>query len=437
MHLAKRCNGEIINADAMQLYGGLPIITNKATSEEQDGVPHHLLGCIGLREPTWVVGRFVKEALNVIDGIRARGRVPILVGGTHYYTQSLLFHDRLADEEGNGESTEADAQPEEETSMLEQPTEVLLAELRKVDPVMADRWHPNDRRKIRRSLEICMQTGEKASDVYAKQRLRKQQQHDDDHSASDTLDEPMTRFQTLIFWIHAEHDALRERLDRRVDKMLQQGLLDEVRTLKAFEQSEAAEGRPVDETRGIWVSIGYKEFKDYVHALETSVDDPQSLKSLHAEALERIKAATRQYAKRQVRWIRIKLINSLKTANATNSLFLLDGSDLASFQQLVAEPATELARQFLQAAPMPDPTSLSRTAAELLIAKQDYDLAATPEKWAKHYCEICDKTCVTEGQWEQHQRSKAHRNMKQHRRRLSKPSEEGAVADAADMGGQG
>ncbi|KAJ8607881.1 hypothetical protein MRB53_039977 [Persea americana] len=170
--LAKAHNGEIINGDAMQLYSGLPIITNKITPAEQQGIPHHLLGRIGLNEQTWVVGTFVKQALSVIDEIRARGKLPVLVGGTHYYTQSLLFHDRLADgdEVANVEPENDDQQ---EWPELERPTEELLEELKRVDPVMAERWHPNDRRKIQRSLQIYLKTGRKASDLYAEQRTRK------------------------------------------------------------------------------------------------------------------------------------------------------------------------------------------------------------------------------------------------------------------------
>ena len=161
----------------MQLYSGLPIITNKITVEERKGIPHHLLGCIGLDEPTWVVGTFVKRALGVIEEIRSRGKLPILVGGTHYYTQSLLFRDRLAEAEEDGEGGESkkdhhEAQGpiedlEDKYPILKESTENLLERLQDVDPVMAERWHPNDRRNIQRSLEIYLQTGRKSSDIYA------------------------------------------------------------------------------------------------------------------------------------------------------------------------------------------------------------------------------------------------------------------------------
>lgn len=394
----------------MQLYSGLPIITNKITAEEQQGVPHHLLGCIGLKEQTWVVGTFVKRALSIISEIRSRGRVPILVGGTHYYLQSLLFRDKLAERDADegGSSFVKDTQVQ--WPILKEDTATLLAELRRVDPVMADRWHPNDRRKIQRSLEIYLQTGRKASDIYAEQ--RQQVEGGSGHPPDATIDGPSLRFPTLLFWIHAESEALNQRLEKRVDKMLASGLLDEVNALADFAAAEALEGRPVDETRGIWVSIGYKEFKEYVHALRHGPSDAKELSRLKAEALERTKIATRQYAKRQVRWIRIKLVNALQEANARDCLYLLDGADVAAFDARVIDSAIDITRSFLTAtSPLLDPKSLSDTAAEMLTPKRDYDLSAQPQRWLKQHCDVCGVTCVTEDQWGMHVKSKAHRKL--------------------------
>ncbi|KAK3721576.1 tRNA dimethylallyltransferase, mitochondrial [Vermiconidia calcicola] len=414
VELAKRYNGEIVNGDAMQLYAGLPIITNKITAEEQQGIPHHLLGYIGLHEQTWVVGMFVWKALSIIEEIRSRGRLPILVGGTHYYTQSLLFRDRLPEENGEVPKTAFVKDTRQEWPMLQQATEVLLEELRRVDPIMADRWHPNDHRKIQRGLEIYLQTGRKASDIYAEQRqsLKECDTPTDANGSPAFLDGPSMRFSTLLFWVHAETDALRNRLDNRVDKMLEQGLLDEVKILNAFAESQLAKGEPVDETRGIWVSIGYKEFKAYAQALGRGGANEHQLEKVKAEALERTKISTRQYAKRQVRWIRIKLVNALFQANASHSLYLLDGSNVDSFEQDVVAPALELTHHFLTASePLPDPNSLSAIAEELLTPRRDYDLANAPEKWVRRHCELCGVTCGTEEQWGMHVKSKAHRKL--------------------------
>jgi tRNA dimethylallyltransferase len=416
----------------MQLYSGLPIITNKITVEERKGIPHHLLGCIGLDEPTWVVGTFVKRALGVIEEIRSRGKLPILVGGTHYYTQSLLFRDRLAEAEEDGEGGESkkdhhEAQGptedlEDKFPILKESTEKLLATLQDVDPVMAERWHPNDRRKIQRSLEIYLQTGRKASDIYAEQRLAQSAAISADPSSSE---DSGLRFPTLIFWIHAETETLRARLDSRVDKMLQRGLLDEVRTLHDY-ATEHSTQQPIDDSRGIWVSIGYKEFSAYTAALANGEANETDLQALKDEAIERTKIATRQYAKRQTRWIRIKLLQALQAAHATSSLYLLDGTSIADFEAKVLSPAADVTRDFLAGDPMPEPKDMSEAAAEVLTAAASQDPesgASAPKKWLRQKCELCGVTCVTEKQWDAHARSRAHRRLVSKKRKLEEEGE--------------
>ncbi|KAK0840422.1 tRNA dimethylallyltransferase, mitochondrial [Friedmanniomyces endolithicus] len=216
------------------------------------------------------------------------------------------------------------------------------------------------------------------------------------------------RFPTLVFWVHAEQSVLRERLDARVDTMLEAGLLDEVRTLDAYANAEAAAGRPVDKTRGIWASIGYKDFKEYMQVLQSEKASEKNLEYWKHNAPSKTKDSTRQYAKRQVRWIRSKFINSLP---ASNMLYLLDGSDIPAFDDAVVDPAVDLTSPFLAAELMPDPSSLSPAAAEMLQpARLHYDdSTASPEKWTKQHCETCDVTCVVESQWWQHMGSKAHK----------------------------
>jgi len=416
----------------MQLYSGLPIITNKITVEERKGIPHHLLGCIGLDEPTWVVGTFVKRAFGVIEEIRSRGKLPILVGGTHYYTQSLLFRDRLAEAEEDGERGESkkdsEAQGptedlEDKYPILKESTEKLLARLQDVDPIMAERWHPNDRRKIQRSLEIYLQTGRKASDIYAEQRLAQSATSADPSAGEDSG----LRFPTLLFWIHAETETLRARLDSRVDKMLHRGLLDEVRQLYEYSTEHSAQ-QPIHDSRGIWVSIGYKEFSAYITALANGEANETDLQTLNMEAVERTKIATRQYAKRQTRWIRIKLLQALQAAHATSSLYLLDGTSIAEFEDKVLSPAADVTRAFLSGEPMPEPKDMSKAAAEMLTAASNQDPESTtspPRKWLRQKCELCGVTCVTEKQWEAHARSRAHRRLVSKKRKLEEEEAEG------------
>lgn len=401
----------------MQLYSGLPIITNKITVEERREIPHHLLGCIDFGEPTWVVGTFVKRALGVIEEIRSRDKLPILVGGTHYYTQSLLFRDRLAESEDGGGASKEDVEAQGPTDNLEdtypflkEPTDRLLERLQEIDPVMAERWHPNDRRKIQRSLEIYLQTGRKASDIYAEQRLANATS-----SADSSTEDSGLRFPTLLFWIHAGTETLRTRLDLRVEKMLTQGLLDEVRQLHEYAAEQDSLGKSVDESRGIWVSIGFKEFKAYMTALQTGTASAPELEKLKHEAIERTKIATRQYAKRQTRWIRLKL---LPQANSSGKLYLLDGTTVPQFYKTVIGTARDITQTFLSGSPMPDPKSLSDTAAEQLVVKDEIDPAAAPKKWLIQKCELCGVTCATEKQWEAHSRSRPHRRLMSKKRKL-------------------
>jgi tRNA dimethylallyltransferase len=350
----------------------------------------------------------------------------------------LLFRDRLAETEEDGKDGEEKKDEEqgpldslEDTyPILKEPTERLLEKLQEIDPVMAARWHPNDRRKIQRSIEIYLQTGRKASDIYAEQRLASASGADTSSEESDL------RFPTLLFWIHAETETLRTRLDNRVDKMLNQGLLDEVRQLHKYATEQSAFGQSVDESRGIWVSIGFKEFKAYITAVQSGTASEADLQVLKDEAIERTKIATRQYAKRQTRWIRLKLLHALQSQTTKSQeepsetggrLYLLDGTSVPDFQKNVFTPAEDITQAFLSDSPMPDPVGLSAAAAEQLSAKQDQDTAKTPQSWIRRQCDLCGVTCVTEKQWDAHARSRAHRRLVSKKRKLEEEEEVGEV----------
>ena len=369
-----------------------------------------------------------------IDEIRSRGKLPILVGGTHYYTQSLLFKDALSDEPQleNEKNHQTDRFP-----ILDEPTEVILEKLKEVDPVMADRWHMNDRRKIQRSLEIYLRTGKPASQVYEEQRSKREIAL----AVPDSEENPGGfRFPTLLLWVHASKDVLTTRLDSRIDKMIQKGLLSEVQTLSDFSAShQKRTGSAVDLGRGIWVSIGYKEFSEYQAALSDSSITETDLAKLKMAAIERTQAATRQYAKRQIRWIRIKLLNALISAKQGNSIFLQDGSDLARWDEEVVEPSIHVTEQFLAGKPLPDPREASQAAQEMLTPTRDYDVAQRPDLWQKKVCETCGTVAVTENNWHLHIKSRAHRRAvgakkkQEHLRNSSATKKEHVLEDTGDI----
>jgi tRNA dimethylallyltransferase len=405
--LAKRFDGEIINGDAMQMYDGLPIITNKITVEEQQGIPHHLLGFIALDEEPWRVGLFQKKAGQIIKEIRSRGRLPIVVGGTHYYTQSLLFDHSLLSEQAEGEEQyNAEFSNEEIVErfpVLSGPTEIMIERLKEVDPVMADRWHPKDRRKIRRSLEIFLTTGKKASELYAGQKERKLQGNVENGISTSLVGDGST----LLFWVHTESEALKRRLDNRVDKMLDAGLLDEVKSMEIYLSRDSQAGLTVDRTRGIWVSIGWKEFEPYLKALETGTASQLDLKKLYELSIEQTKAATRQYAKRQVRWIRLTLIPALLDENALDKLYLLDGTDISQWAEAVSKPAINVTGRFLEGNELPPPQELSDAAQQILAPTDGFD--EKPDVWFRQECEVCHMVAVNDVQWQTHLKSRRHR----------------------------
>jgi tRNA dimethylallyltransferase len=293
--------------------------------------------------------------------------------------------------------------------ILEEPTETILAKLKEVDPIMADRWHPNERRKIQRSLEIFLKTGKPASQIYDEQRLRKEHSLDVSAKESESSTTGM-RFPTLVFWVYASKDVLYPRLDGRVENMLAKGLLQEVQTLTSFRQEhEARSGINIDQSRGIWVSIGYKEFANYEAALVSQQLRPKELDQLKLEGTERTQAATRQYANRQLKWIRIKLLNALAGAGQQGNVFLLDGTDLTLWEENVVLPALRITELFLSGQMLPAPSSLSETAVEMLTPKRSYDLGQRPDLWQKKVCETCGTIAVTENDWSLHVKSRAHR----------------------------
>jgi tRNA dimethylallyltransferase len=409
--LAKRFNGEIVNGDAMQMYKGLPIITNKVSDAERQNIPHHIFDQIGLDEQPWKVCNFRKEAHKTIREIRSRGKLPILVGGTHYYAKAVLFNGYLLNHEsGSSERVEEELKPK--FSILDRSTSEILARLCEVDPKIAQRWHPADRRKIQRSLEIWLQTGKTASQIYEEQ---SRQRLDLRAKEMTVEDNPSIAYSSLIFWLRAEDDVLKARLDDRVDSMLASGLIEEVHAIAKHEGDLKAAGVQIDKTRGIWASIGYKEVEPYLSALGGDMKTQMELDKLKASCIEAIKAATRRYARRQERWIRTHFSVALTEAGVMDTLYPLDCTHLDEWDVNVQMPVIGITGRFLAGNDRPPPETLSDMAREI-IAHIKEELEKDDMRGCR-YCEVCDKTMMTEKEWVKHLKSNTHRNAASGRKR--------------------
>ena len=260
IQLAKAVNGEIISADSMQVYRHMDIGSAKVTPEEMEGVPHHL---IDILEPwdEFNVVVFQQKAKAAMEEIYKRGHVPVVVGGTGFYIQALLYDiDFKENEEGNQIRMELEALAEEKGN------EYLHQQLQAVDPESAEAIHANNRKRVIRALEYYRQTGEKISS----------------HNEAERQKESPYDF--LYYVLNTDRATLYQRIDCRVDNMLADGLIEEVQKLKDMGCS-----RTMVSMQG----LGYKEILDYL-------DGTISLE----EAVYILKRDTRHFAKRQLTWFR-------------------------------------------------------------------------------------------------------------------------------------
>ena len=259
--LARRFGGEVVSVDSMQIYRGMTIGTAAPTAAEMEGVPHHMIAVADPAE-SWSVARFCQAADACIQDILSRGKLPVLAGGPGLYLDALIRGDDFAPGSQGGE-----VRLRLQRELREQGPEALLERLRTVDPETAGRLHLRDEKRILRALEIYEQTGEPMS-----LRDRRGRQRPD-------------RYEALYIGLSfRDREDLRQRIDRRVDDMVRQGLLQEVQDL-------LDSGLPRDATA--LQAIGYKQFLAVADGAATT-----------DQAVEEVKLRSRQYAKRQLTWLR-------------------------------------------------------------------------------------------------------------------------------------
>lgn len=260
IRLAKAVGGEIISADSMQVYRHMDIGSAKIRPEEMEGVPHHLVDVLEPEEDFNVV-RFQQMAKTAAEEIYARGRIPIAAGGTGFYIQALLYDIDFTENDGD-----SSFRRELEKTAEEKGGEYLHALLQEADPEAALQIHPHNIKRMIRALEFNHQTGGKISEHNEREREKESPYH------------------YAYFVLTDERSRLYDRIDRRVDLMMEEGLLDEVRFLKE---------RGVRRDSTAMQGLGYKE-------LYACLDGEYPLE----EAVRIIKRDTRHFAKRQLTWFK-------------------------------------------------------------------------------------------------------------------------------------
>lgn len=258
--LAHAVNGEIISADSMQVYRGMDIGTAKIKKEEMDGIPHHLIDILEPEEEFHVV-LFQKLAKEAMEAVYSRGKIPVIVGGTGFYIQSVVNEIDFTETE-----TDLSYRRELESFAKEQGAEALHEKLRRADPEAAAQIHSNNIKRTIRALEFYHQTGKKISEHNEEQKQ---------HSSP---------YELYYFVLNAPREVLYRNIDRRVDLMMEEGLLNEVSGLKergCFRNLVSMQG------------LGYKELFAYLDGELTE-----------REAVDIIKRDTRHFAKRQLTWFK-------------------------------------------------------------------------------------------------------------------------------------
>ena len=259
IELAKRINGEIVSADSMQIYKDMDIGTAKPTIDEMKGIKHYLIDFVSPEE-RYSVAQYKQDAKISIKEIIAKGKTPIIVGGTGLYVDSLIYEIEYTDIK-----VDENYRKELEKIIEEKGLEELYKKAMEIDEVAMKKISPNDKKRIMRVLEIYKATG-KTKTQQEKKKKKKPVEYD-----------------YRIFAINWDREILYERINERVDKMIEQGLIDEVKNiLKKYDKFPTA-----------MQGLGYKEVVDYINGIYTK-----------EEMIEKIKMETRRYAKRQLTWFR-------------------------------------------------------------------------------------------------------------------------------------
>lgn len=258
--LAKSINGEIISADSMQIYQFMNIGTAKITKEEMQGVKHYLVDEL-LPDEEFHVAKFQKMAKEAIAEIYQKGKIPILVGGTGFYIQAVLYDIDFAKE-----SNLDGYRQELEEFARKEGISVLHQKLEEIDPVSAKNIHENNIKRVIRAIEFYHETGKKISEHNEEERERP------------------SPYNFEYFVLNDERERLYQRTDLRIDQMLENGLLEEVQSLKKMGYDTASVAMQ---------GLGYKEILDYLDG-QTTLE----------EAVYRLKRDTRHFVKRQLTWFR-------------------------------------------------------------------------------------------------------------------------------------
>nr|XP_031828956.1 tRNA dimethylallyltransferase isoform X2 [Nomia melanderi] len=358
-------------------------------------------GCGKSRLSIELAKRFSGEIVSAdsmqIDDLLARQKLPIIVGGTNYYIEALLWKilvsgrntdssDNSCTEEVHDGNDEVDKMEKISIRDTDESTEELHKRLWKVDPEMAKRLHPNNRRKIIRSLEVFENHGVTLSEILRVQRT----------TSGSGLGGLLRYPNSILIWLQCKQTVLEERLSSRVDAMLETGLIQELLDFhQRYNQQRIESNTLPDYTKGIFQTIGFKEFHSYLILSEEEKQEKKGQELLQ-KGIDDLKLVTKRYARTQERWIRNRMIR--RSDRQVPPIYILDCTDLNAWNSCVYEKAVAIVEASLRGEkPEQKPVN------EFVIDVKNTDSSNEECR----YCDICEKTLVGE-QWDIHLKGMRH-----------------------------
>lgn len=436
IELAQKFRGEILSADSMQVYRGLDIVTNKVTRDERNLVKHHMMD---IADPLtrFSIVDFRNRSMGIINDLMARDILPVIVGGTNYYIESLLWKSftlepaldcaketfknaatRLVRFEDSATSTLIDSEAkllcslppeayhsEEDLDDVDKffkkpiyndafdnvSSDKLWAILEQVDPKSAHFYHPCDKRRVIRCLQVIQDKKKNFSAVV------------EEMNRSEVDGKPILgghlRYQpTCVFWLSCENESLDRVLDERVDQMLSRGLLEELKEFhELYNQHRILNHEKPDYTKGVFQTIGFKEFHDYL-VLSPEVRESELGAKLLARSIKEMKLSTRQYARRQLKWIRRRFTQS-GTRDLPPLYKLVTNLKQDDWNHQVRDPAIGIIESIINREPLNE---------ALEKFKEVPVVQAIINKPGKYYCDVCDRTFIGSFYIDAHLKSRRH-----------------------------
>lgn len=428
IELAKRFNGEIISADSMQIYKGLDISTAKATTDERSKAVHHMLDVCDIKTKTYTVVDFRDSALPKINQLLTDDKMPIIVGGTMYYIETLLFKVLISSNDrtkktGNIDSTFNSMSSEEIVRKLNandmNPDDPIAMHqlLTKIDPVTAQRLHPNNGRRVRRALEVYIRSGRSMSDALAEQKSQK---------GSSYLGGPMRYEHVILLWIKSDQTKLNARIDRRIDGMINDGMLFEIR--KCY---NALKMDGIDPTRGMMQAIGFKEFLPYLQQYSDETFDSDItafirerggltgqnkfiIKNRIADALKlledclnELRLHTKQYSRNQIKWVRNRLVST--KGRSVPPIYELDSTNAeTNWHEDVFSKAEHIIQSYID-----------NVESNIAPAEKTENPTSNLNMHVTHFCDVCNRRFVGDFDYNIHMNSIRHKKTAAKQRKLA------------------